>query len=753
MKQLTIFAVLCLLMVGVATASTDLTFTCDHPTNTTIWAGDQITCTVTGHIWFRVWEENPYNINAPFVMLDAQYVPGDYTWTTVGVHGGIVSPYTIANNYGTDEYYTWTIGSGTRPPTASFTAAPLSGDSPLTVTFTDTSTGSPTSWFWQITSPSGAVYDASTQNTEFTLNEPGTYDVSLTATNAGGSETETKLDYISVGSQYTQTFTVYDESLNVIPSALVYMSDGSAAWTNGAGVASITYWYGSGSMTAYAVKGGYTSVSTATWTPVYGPQPNINLYVSADVSPTPTPTGTWTPTQTGTATGTPTATPTPTPEVLTADFTYSTPATYLPQTITLTSISTGQGITDYTWGVYYGEEFQGSSVSAQTFQFNAAHYGIYQATLVITNGSGSDSETKYIAVSSTTPTPTPTVTPTPTPTPSPVGATLSWNKNAYVPGEVAAITYDIGNSSWDSSHLYFTYKISILKGGLTAISSYPISTRTGSQTVPLVVGLYTPGTYIAALYAVNATNPAQQILLGSNTTTVSGHVGFHGLITDQNGANVSGATINIMQGVTTAIVYSDANGTYSSTGAGWVTGTPVTMSISKNGYDTITPITFTPWTAEDVRVDVAMFYRAIPTVTITTLTTIPTTMPTIITAPSTSVPTSPPPTVTPTTRPPTTTVTTILPTTSMSTTVPTTAPTAVPMVSIFGYVKSSVTGNGVSGVSITCTNLGSGGGGGSYGPTGISGYWIVGNCVRGDTYHCVGVRSGGTVTSKDIVAA
>jgi hypothetical protein len=85
--------------------------------------------------------------------------------------------------------------------------------------------------------------------------------------------------------------------------------------------------------------------------------------------------------------------------------------------------------------------------------------------------------------------------------------------------------------------------------------------------------------------------------------------------------------------------------------------------------------------------------------------------------------------------------------------VPTTAPTTVPMVSIFGYIKSAVNGNGVPRVSVTCTNLGAGGGGGTYGPTLDDGYWIVGNCVRGDTYRCVGVRAGGTVTSKDIVAA
>ncbi|MFT7649704.1 MAG: PKD repeat protein, partial [Candidatus Poriferisodalaceae bacterium] len=41
-----------------------------------------------------------------------------------------------------------TENAGPAAPTASFTASPTSGVGPLDVTFTDTSTGTPTSWFW-----------------------------------------------------------------------------------------------------------------------------------------------------------------------------------------------------------------------------------------------------------------------------------------------------------------------------------------------------------------------------------------------------------------------------------------------------------------------------------------------------------------------------------------------------------------------------------------------------------------------------
>ncbi|NIQ09984.1 MAG: PKD domain-containing protein, partial [Gammaproteobacteria bacterium] len=35
-----------------------------------------------------------------------------------------------------------------QPPTADFAASPTSGTAPLTVNFTDLSSGSPTSWSW-----------------------------------------------------------------------------------------------------------------------------------------------------------------------------------------------------------------------------------------------------------------------------------------------------------------------------------------------------------------------------------------------------------------------------------------------------------------------------------------------------------------------------------------------------------------------------------------------------------------------------
>lgn len=63
-----------------------------------------------------------------------------------------------------------------------------------TVQFTDTSTNTPTSWLWDF----GDSTSSTSQNPTKTYSTPGTYTVTLTATNAGGSDGETRTGYIVV---------------------------------------------------------------------------------------------------------------------------------------------------------------------------------------------------------------------------------------------------------------------------------------------------------------------------------------------------------------------------------------------------------------------------------------------------------------------------------------------------------------------------------------------------------------------------
>jgi len=80
------------------------------------------------------------------------------------------------------------------PPVAGFTSNTTSGTAPLTVQFTDQSISTITGWSWNF----GDGGTSTLQNPSYQYTSVGTYSVSLTATGPGGSDTETKTDYITV---------------------------------------------------------------------------------------------------------------------------------------------------------------------------------------------------------------------------------------------------------------------------------------------------------------------------------------------------------------------------------------------------------------------------------------------------------------------------------------------------------------------------------------------------------------------------
>jgi PKD repeat protein len=81
-------------------------------------------------------------------------------------------------------------------PTAAFSATPTSGTAPLNVSFTDQSSGSPTSWAWDF--QNDGLVDSNVRSPTFQYSAPGTYSVKLTATNGLGSNSLLKSGYITV---------------------------------------------------------------------------------------------------------------------------------------------------------------------------------------------------------------------------------------------------------------------------------------------------------------------------------------------------------------------------------------------------------------------------------------------------------------------------------------------------------------------------------------------------------------------------
>ena len=113
-----------------------------------------------------------------------------HVYTTPGTYTVTLS---VAAPGGTDtETKVGYVVASPPPPTAEFSASPTSGYAPLAVSFTDLSTGNPTSWAWNF----GDGTSSTLRNPSHTYTVPGTYTVTLTATNPQGSDAETKVGYV-----------------------------------------------------------------------------------------------------------------------------------------------------------------------------------------------------------------------------------------------------------------------------------------------------------------------------------------------------------------------------------------------------------------------------------------------------------------------------------------------------------------------------------------------------------------------------
>ncbi len=120
-----------------------------------------------------------------------------HEYTSVGTY---TVSLTVTNAYGSDtmtriDYIDVTV---LQPPVADFSADNTNIETGQSVNFTDLSTNNPTSWSW--TFEGGTPGSSMAQNPTITYDTPGTYTVSLTASNAAGSDTETKVGYITVSS-------------------------------------------------------------------------------------------------------------------------------------------------------------------------------------------------------------------------------------------------------------------------------------------------------------------------------------------------------------------------------------------------------------------------------------------------------------------------------------------------------------------------------------------------------------------------
>ena len=290
-----------------------------------------------------------------------------HTYTKAGTYAIRL---TVANAFGTSsKTKSGYITTGV-PPTADFTSGARTGATPLTVAFTDTSVGGPTSWSWDF----GDGSTLTTRNPTHTYTAAGTYTVTLTVKNAYGSDSESKAGFVTAGGKPVAEFTA-DQRVGTAPLTVKFtdLSTGnpiSWAWNFGDGTSSTEQ----NPTHVYRLEGTYDVSLTVT-----------NSY------------GTDTETKTGI---TDTCIAGMSGYIVVgrapaADFSGTPVSGSSPLAVAFTDKSTGATPLTYLWDFGDG----GTSTSSNPTHTYAAN-GAYAVTLTVTNPFGTDSETKaeYIRV-------------------------------------------------------------------------------------------------------------------------------------------------------------------------------------------------------------------------------------------------------------------------------------------------------------------------------------------------------------------
>jgi beta propeller repeat protein len=278
-------------------------------------------------------------------------------WDDPAIYGNRVV-YTDNRN-GNYDIYMSTISSeepGPNLPVAAFSASPTSGKAPMKVQFTDTSTGTPKKWKWDF----GDGATSTKQNPTHKYSKAGVYTVKLTVTNAAGSNSVTKKDYIKVVTKPVAAFSAKPTSgkapLNVKFTDKSTGSPTKWKWTFGDGAISTKQ----NPTHKYSKAGKYT----------------VTLKVTNAAG-------------TNTATKSKYITVTGTSQAPTADFWGSPLSGKAPLKVTFTEISKGSP-TSWKWNFGDGKY---STEKSPTHTYSSA--GTYTVKLTATNAAGSSTKTKW----------------------------------------------------------------------------------------------------------------------------------------------------------------------------------------------------------------------------------------------------------------------------------------------------------------------------------------------------------------------
>ena len=275
---------------------------------------------------------------------------------------------------------------------AQFDASPRTGNASMNVSFTDLSTGYPTTWNWSF--GDGIWTNGTTQNPFHLYTLAGSYSITLVVNSTETNHSLTKNNFIFVYPEVPPTAAI---SANFVGSPLRGSAPMNVSFTDVSdGYPTSWNWsFGDGNFSEeqnptneYITPGIYTvSLNASTMTDY-----NISIKTSYLIvwAPTPTPT--------------PTPTPVPTPVMITAQFVASPLSGSNPLFVSFTDLSTGPPTA---WNWSFGD------LTYDTTQYPTHTYssvGNYTVELFVSNTEGNSTAIKanYIVVVAPTPTTAPT---------------------------------------------------------------------------------------------------------------------------------------------------------------------------------------------------------------------------------------------------------------------------------------------------------------------------------------------------------
>ncbi|MBI5669851.1 MAG: PKD domain-containing protein [Chloroflexi bacterium] len=407
-----------------------------------------------------------------------------------------------------------TVTQKPNAPVAGFVATPTSGNAPLTVQFTNQSTGQITSYRWDF----GDGTQSDTQNPSHTYATPGTYTVTLTVTGPGGTD--------DAQGTVTAAQPIAAPDAAFTPNPAEGNAPLTVQFTNQSSGQNLTHvWdFGDGT-TSNEVNPAHTYTNPGTYTVRLnvaneGGKDNAEAQVRV-AQPLPT--------------DTPAPTLTPIPAEPVAAFTANPTSGDAPLTVQFTNQSSGD-ITSIVWNFGDG--------SPETGEPNPAHVyntaGAYTVTLTVNGPGGSNATQQTITVN----TPPPTQTPLPaapvaafSANPTSGDAPLTVQFTNQLSGDITGIVWNFGDGSPETgdtnpSHVYNAagvYTVTLTVNG-------PGGSNATQQTITVNAPLPTQTPLPAAPVAAFSANPTS----GDAPLTVQ--------FTNQSSGDITGIVWNFGDG-------------------------------------------------------------------------------------------------------------------------------------------------------------------------------------------------------------